>query len=218
MEMEEKKKTTKAVMQAEEEERKRIAGDLHDSVAQKMVVAKLNLEVLGNHLENIAEKDQQIFDNISTLLEESTTEVRNLSHSMMPKSFAISGLTTSVKEFLDKIQRSNLRVNFSAEGNFEVISETSALMIYRVIQECVLNVLKHANASRLDVSMIAEQNEVDVMIEDNGKGFDVKELDAGPGIGMKNIRSRIEYLSGRLDITSNKGQGTLVAFYIPFHH
>lgn len=218
LEMEEKKKTTKAVMQAEEEERKRIAGDLHDSVAQKMVVAKLNLEVLGNHLDNINEKDQQIFDNIATLLEESTTEVRNLSHSMMPKSFAVSGLTMAVKEFLDKIRKTNFRVNFSVEGNFEPISEANALMIYRIIQECVVNVLKHASASRLDVSMIAEQNEIDVMIEDDGIGFNINEQEAAAGIGMKNIRSRIEYLSGRLDITSNKNQGTLIAFYIPFHH
>lgn len=218
LEMEEKKKTTKAVMQAEEEERKRIAGDLHDSVAQKMVVAKLSLEVLGNHLNNLPEKDLQIMDNISALLEESTTEVRNLSHSMMPKSFAASGLTIAVKEFLDKIQKSNFRINFSAEGNFEGISESTALMIYRIMQECVLNVLKHANASRLDVSMISDNNEIDVMIEDNGAGFDINADKVSTGIGMKNIRSRIEYLSGRLDITSSKEQGTLIAFYIPVHH
>lgn len=157
-------------------------------------------------------------DNISALLEESTTEVRNLSHSMMPKSFAASGLTIAVKEFLDKIQKSNFRINFSAEGNFEGISESTALMIYRIMQECVLNVLKHANASRLDVSMISDNNEIDVMIEDNGAGFDINADKVSTGIGMKNIRSRIEYLSGRLDITSSKEQGTLIAFYIPVHH
>lgn len=210
---EQKRKTTQAVMQAEEEERKRIAADLHDSVAQKMVVAKLNLDALGNITE-LGEPQQKIFNNINSLLDESTGEVRKLSYSMMPQAFTRHGLTNSVKEMLEKICKTGLKINFSADGDFAAIKENTALMIYRIIQECVQNVLKHADATRIDISMIAENNEVDVTIEDNGKGFNMNEV-AEESSGLKNIRSRIKYLNGKIDINSKRGSGTVVAFYVP---
>ena len=213
MVIEQKQRTTQAVIQAEEEERKRIAGDLHDSVAQKMVVAKLNLEALGNQIQLPGEQ-QKIYNNINLLLHESATEVRNLSHSMMPQAFTHSGLTHAVKDFLDKIENNNLKIAFSSDGDFTNIRKNTALMIYRIIQECAQNVLKHAKASRLDVAMIAENNEVDVTIEDNGIGFDVNAITEN-SVGMKNIRSRIEYLNGKLDINSQPGSGTVIAFFIP---
>jgi len=211
-----KQKTTQAVMEAEEVERKRIAGDLHDSVAQKIVVAKLNLEAFGNDLSGISSDQKKIYDNINALLEESAAEVRDLSHSMMPHSFAHSGLTDTVKDFLDKVTVKDLNIRFSAEGDFKKIKENTGLMIYRIIQECVQNALKHAKASQLDVAMIAENQEIDVTIEDNGLGFDTKAEKITNSSGMKNIRSRIEYLNGKLDIDSKPGKGTVVAFYIPF--
>lgn len=214
IETEQKKKTTQAVMEAEEEERKRIAGDLHDSVAQKMVVAKLNLEALGNQIDVTNNNQQKIYNNIQSLLEESTAEVRNLSHSMMPRAFERSGLTNTVKEFVDKISKDGLKINFNAEGNFTTIKESTALMIYRIIQECVQNVLKHAKATNLDINMIAENNEIDVTIEDNGVGFNINTINQ-ESTGLKNIRSRIEYLSGKLDINSKPGNGTVIAFYAP---
>ncbi|CAN5256271.1 hypothetical protein BH11BAC6_BH11BAC6_07820 [soil metagenome] len=218
MELEQKKKTTQAILHAEEEERKRIAGDLHDSVAQKMVVAKLNLEAFANHLNQMDEPQQKIYDNINLLLAESTSEVRNLSHSMMPQAFSRSGLTTAVKDFLDTIEQPQLQINFSAEGDFSDVKENKALMIYRIIQECVQNALKHAQATQMDVSMIAANNEADVIIEDNGVGFNAGAPGIAESSGMKNIRSRVEYLSGKLDINSQPGNGTVIAFYIPLNH
>lgn len=217
MKMEQKKKITQAVMQAEEDERKRIAGDLHDSVAQKMVVAKLNLEVLGNHLNELDEPRKKIYNNITALLEESTAEVRNLSHSMMPQAFSDSGLANTVKEMLNKVETPDLKIHFSAAGDFTNIQENTTLMIYRIIQECVQNVLKHARTTKLDVAMINENNEIDITIEDNGVGFNVGTKDLAESTGIKNIRSRIEYLNGTLDINSSPGEGTIIAFYIPLY-
>jgi two-component system NarL family sensor kinase len=188
---------------------------LHDSVAQKIVVAKLNLETLGNELNSVTVQQQKIFNSISSLLEESTTEVRHLSHSMMPQAFAHSGITLSVKEFLDKIEKSELNISFNAEGIFSIIKENTALMIYRIIQECVQNVLKHANATQLDISMMSLNNEIDVTIEDNGVGFSPMNIAENETSGLKNIKSRVEYLGGKLDISTNPGMGTVMAFYIP---
>jgi signal transduction histidine kinase len=93
------------------------------------------------------------------------------------------------------------------------MKENKAIMIYRIMQECVQNVLKHSNATRLDVSMIAADNETDIMIEDNGYGFNIEELNIGNG--LKNIKSRIEFLNGRLEINSTPGKGTIIALYVP---
>jgi len=214
---EQKKNTAAAVLQAGENERKRIAEDLHDSVAQKMVVAKLNLEALEEYLPELNGEQQRVFNNIFSLVDESCTEVRSLSHSMMPQAFFKSGLTDAIKDFIDKIDNKNLQISFNAEGNLGDIDKDKEIMIYRIIQECIQNVLKHAKASKLDISIIAENNEIDVTIEDNGVGFNPKMIADNDSIGMKNIQSRIDFLNGKLDIDSQSGMGTIIAFYIPLN-
>jgi two-component system, NarL family, sensor kinase len=213
--IDQKRKTMDAVMQAEENERKRIAADLHDSVAQKMVVAKLNLEVLEGYLPALNQEQRHVYNNIFSLVDDSCIEVRNLSHTMMPQAFFQSGLTDAVKNFIDKIENKNLRVTFSAEGELESLDNNTEIMIYRVIQECLQNIIKHADASKVDISIILENEEIDVIIEDNGVGFDTGSLENIEGMGMKNLKSRIDFLNGELDINSQKGKGTVIAFYIP---
>ncbi|MBV9963152.1 MAG: sensor histidine kinase [Parafilimonas sp.] len=212
IEMEQKRKLTHAIMKAEEDERKRIAENLHDSVAQKMVVAKLNLEAFANGLA-MEDQKQKIYGNINTLLRESTDEVRSLSHSMMPHAFERYGLTNSIKDFLDKIHKKNFKINFNAEGDFSALKENRAFLIYRIMQECIQNVLKHSGATRLDISMISINDEADIIIEDNGNGFNTEAINAGTG--LKNIQSRVEFLNGKLEINSAPGKGTVVAIYIP---
>ncbi|MBS1565621.1 MAG: sensor histidine kinase [Bacteroidetes bacterium] len=215
MAMEQKQKTIQAVMQAEENERKRIAGDLHDSVAQKMVGARMNLEAFEEALPALTAEQQHIYANIFSLVDESCSEVRSISHSMMPQAFFQSGLTDTLRQFIDRINNKSLQVHLHAEGSLEGIGKDMEMMIYRIMQECIQNVLKHARASRLDISIIAENDEIDVTIEDNGVGFDTRMADPESSIGMNNIRSRVAFLNGNLDITSQPGMGTLVALYIP---
>ena len=212
---EQKKNTASAVLSAEENERKRIAEDLHDSVAQKMVAAKLNLEALESDLPGLDKTQQKIFDNISSLVNESCAEVRNLSHSMMPQAFSKSGLADAISDFLDKIDSRVLKVNFTIEGNTGNINKDKEIMIYRIVQECIQNVLKHAKATQLDISMIASNGELDFLIEDNGIGFNRSAIKKQESIGMGNIQSRVDFLNGRIDISSEPGKGTMIAFYIP---
>ena len=88
-------------------------------------------------------------------------------------------------------------------------------MLYRVIQESVNNVIKHANASMLDIVLLTDEQEITITIEDDGKGFDTTDKSKFSGIGLKNMVSRIEYLKGTVDISSSLGKGTLVAIYVP---
>lgn len=208
-----KTETTRAVMTAEENERKRIAEELHDSVAQKMVVAKLNLEALGNSLPALTGEQQQVYNNISSLVSESAAEVRNLSHTMMPQSLAMTGLVDAVKNFTDKIDPRKLQLSFNVEGSLENIDSNRQMMVYRILRECIQNVIKHAKATALDISIIAEKDAVDIIVEDNGIGFDKQEVQEG--LGMQSIRSRVDFLNGKMEVTSQPGKGTVVALYIP---
>ena len=215
MVIEQKRKTMDAVMQAEENERKRIAADLHDSVAHKMVVARLNLEVLEGYLPALDQEQRHVYDNIFSLVDDSCAEVRNLSHSMMPQAFFKSGLTDAVKNFIDKIENKSLRISFAAEGPLENLDKNTEIMVYRIIQECMQNILKHADAGKVDISINLENGELDVAIEDDGVGFDKDLAEQSEGMGMRNLRSRVDFLNGKLDINSQQGRGTVIAFYIP---
>ena len=88
-------------------------------------------------------------------------------------------------------------------------------MLYRVLQECVNNVIKHANADVLDISLIKESNEIIATIEDNGKGFDTSKISTRDGIGLKNIFTRVEFLKGTVDLSSSPGKGTQITIYVP---
>jgi signal transduction histidine kinase len=132
---------------------------------------------------------------------------------MMPQAFFNSGLAAAVNDFTEKIDVKNLTVSVSTEGNETSIEEGKQIMAYRIIQECVQNVLKHANATRINISIIYTNCDIDITVEDNGTGFPIDTT--LEGVGIKNIRSRVEYLNGKMTIESNPGLGTAFTFYMP---
>ena len=91
-------------------------------------------------------------------------------------------------------------------------------VLYRVIQECVNNVIKHSGADKLDISLIKDADGIAATVEDNGRGFDTTDKQKFEGIGLKNITSRIEFLKGTVDFDSFPGKGTLIAIHVPFVH
>ncbi len=207
--------TTKAIIEAEENERKRIAGDLHDGVGQIMSAAKMNLSSIESRLNFNTEQDRQTFEKIVHLVDESCKEVRAVSHNMMPNALLKTGLSNAVKDFIDKIDSRLLKVNLYSEGLNERLDSNVETVLYRVIQECVNNVIKHSGANELDISLIKDTDGIAATIEDNGKGFVVTENARTEGIGLKNIRTRIGYLKGTVDFDSAPGKGTLVAIHVP---
>jgi len=206
---------TKAIIEAEENERKRIAADLHDGVGQMMSAAKMNLSVFESELPFANEAQKTSFENVIGLIDESCKEIRSVSHQMMPNALLKSGLANALKEFIDKIDTRIIKVSLHTEGLNERIDNNTETVLYRVIQECVNNVLKHSGADRLDISLIKDVDGIAVTIEDNGKGFDSTDKLKFEGIGLKNIISRINYLKGSIDFDSAPGRGTLVAMHVP---
>jgi len=204
-----------AILEAEENERQRIAKDLHDGVGQIMSAAKMNLSSFENDLQFKDEDQKLSFERIISLVDEGCKEVRSVSHQMMPNVLLKSGLGKAVAEFLDKIDQKVLKVNLHTEGLNEHIEATTEIVLYRVLQESVNNVIKHSGASELDLSLIKDADGISATIEDNGKGFDSKNLSEKAGIGLKNMKARVEYLKGTIDFDSSPGRGTLVAIHIP---
>ncbi len=204
-----------AILEAEENERQRIAKDLHDGVGQIMSAAKMNLSSFESDLQFKDEEQKLSFERIISLVDEGCREVRSVSHQMMPNILLKSGLGKAVAEFLDKIDQKVLKVNLYTEGLNEHIEATTEIVLYRVLQESVNNVIKHSGASELDLSLIKDADGISATIEDNGHGFDSKNLSEKAGIGLKNMKARVEYLKGTIDFDSSPGRGTLVAIHIP---
>ena len=137
-----------AVMEAEEKERQRIAKDLHDGVGQMMSAAKMNLSAFEQDMQFQNPEHKLSFERIISLVDESVKEVRTVSHQMMPNMLLKSGLAKAVAEFLDKIDQRIIKVNLYTEGLNERIEENSEIVLYRVMQECVNNVIKHSACNR----------------------------------------------------------------------
>ncbi len=207
---------SKAVIEAEEKERIRIAKDLHDGVGQLLSAAKLNLSSLESKLK-ISDKEQDIaLKNAISLVDDSVKEVRTVSHNMMPNTLLKLGLASAVKEFITKIQgMPNLKVNLEIVGMDNRLEQEKETVLYRVIQEIVANIIKHAKASELTLQLIRDDKELSIIIEDNGVGFDTSKINAFEGIGLKNIISRIEFINGSVHFDSTPGRGTNVIVEVP---
>lgn len=213
--LKQQEEATRAVLEAEEGERQRIAKDLHDGVGQMMSAAKMNLSAFESGTPFRNEEEKLAFEKIISLVDESCKEVRAVSHNMMPNALLKNSLASAIREFIDKLDHKKLQVHLYTAGLEERLDSNVETVLYRVIQECVNNVIKHADANTLDISVIRENGEVTATIEDNGKGFDTSNKSKFDGIGLKNIRTRVEYLKGTVDFDSAAGKGTLVALHVP---
>ncbi len=205
---------TQAVLDAEERERTRIAADLHDGVGQSIMALKMNLSGISDYIEFKNPKAQKVFENALNLATDSAKEVRSISHQMMPNALIKSGLYSALREFISRVEAPTLKINLNVSNLNEAIEPNIEKVLYRVIQESVNNVVKHAKASELNIQIAKNKDFIETTIEDNGVGFDSKGTDY-EGIGLKNIRDRVAFLKGNVDISSQKGKGTLLAIQIP---
>lgn len=210
----EKEIRSRAIIEAEEKERVRIARDLHDGVAQTMVAAKMQLEdYLGD--QNILDPRNASLQNAFDLIKDASNEVRSISHSMIPNALLKSGLVAAVRDFVHRIGNEKLKINLEVTGLNNRIDSGVETVIFRVLQELVNNIIKHAKASEITIQLFREKNELSLIVEDNGVGFDISKLTEKSGMGLKNIESRVEYLNGTVHFDSTVSRGTTVIVEIP---
>lgn len=213
--MHEQELATQAVIEAEEKERKRIAGDLHDGVGQLMSAARMNLSVVAGELKFENDNQKLSFDKALSLVDDSCKEVRAVSHNIMPNALLKTGLASAIRDFVQKIDHRALEVNLYVDGLNERLSSNTETVLYRVIQECVNNVIRHAGANKLDITLIKDEDGISITIEDNGKGFNLTTVQDDEGIGLKNMQTRIHYLKGTIEWDTAPDKGTVVIINVP---
>jgi signal transduction histidine kinase len=215
LETEKQLTATEAVLKGEEQERTRLAKDLHDGLGGMLSGIKYSFQTMKGNLVMTPE-NHQAFERSMDMLDSSIKEMRRVAHNMMPEALVKFGLDTALKDFCNDINQSGaLRVTYQSIGLEQAtIGQTTAITIYRVVQELINNIMKHAAAKTAIVQVTKTDGNIAITVEDDGKGFDTSILKSGRGIGWTNIPSRVEYLKGKLDVQSESGKGTSVLIEI----
>lgn len=216
--MQQREKATIDILQAEDQERRRIAAELHDGVGQVMLAAWINLQAIEPQTDSMNDEQKISFSKAVAMVGEGCKEVREVSHALMPGAILSKGLVQAVKDLINQIDEKIITITFDAALNKDP-GEVTASLLYRIIQESVNNTLKHASATELNVTIDSTEEGISIQIEDNGVGFNVEkamENDESPaGLGLQNIKHRVAYLQGSVEWDSSPGNGTVVTIFVP---
>jgi signal transduction histidine kinase len=199
-----------SMLKGQEEERSRLAKDLHDGLGGLLSGVKFSLSNMKDNL-IITPDNMAVFERSLDMIDTSIKELRRVAHNMMPEMLTKFGLDEALREYCSTVNATKLIVvKYQSLGMETRLDKATEIIVYRIVQELLNNILKHAVASEVFVQLIRENNRLNVVVEDNGKGFDTASLENSKGAGWVNIRSRVEYLKGQLDVHSEPGKGTLV--------
>ncbi|WP_225000296.1 ATP-binding protein [Cesiribacter sp. SM1] len=197
-----------AMLKGQEDERSRLARDLHDGLGGMLSGVKLLLSNMKSSM-ILTERDAASFAMALDQLDNTIRELRRVAHNMMPESLVRFGLVKALQDFCRAFQtEGQLQINFQVFGMEARLEANTEIILYRIVQELLNNVVKHAAATEVLVQIIRTENTVSLTVEDNGRGFDSTR--SSKGIGLSNIQSRIDYLGGNIDVYSNPQLGTTV--------
>ena len=202
---------SKALFDGEQKERIRIARDLHDGVGQMLSLIKMNL--------SMADSPVPAMHKIGDLVDKTIEEVRNVSHNLIPQELNF-GIVRALEDVAEKVNASGTTKMFLSipddirDLTFEKQNELS---IYRIVQEVVNNMIKHAGANRIDLSINKIGRSIIIAIKDNGRGMNEDAIGRSKGLGWKNINARVHMLDGKINITSEKLSGTQIEITLPQH-
>jgi len=204
------------IVEAQEEERKRIAKDIHDSIGQKLTALKFNIESINAaNVDNTAVKVDRLKDLLGSLIK----EVRAVTFNLMPAELIDYGIVPAIQKLTEKLagftgQKIFFENKTDFKGRFDSLVETN---LYRVVQEAVNNALKYADSNYILVSISHSNQVLSIVIDDDGKGFDAEKLLAKKneaGMGLFFMKERIHYINGRIFINSSKDNGTRITINI----
>ncbi|MDV6166888.1 histidine kinase [Flavobacterium sp. DG1-102-2] len=212
LELEYQKELILATLETQEDERMRIAQDLHDDISSKLNIVSLNSHLLTTP--DLTEKEiEEISVNIVNLVSKTLASSRRIAHDLLPPVLEKFGLHAAVEELCFEVNSSKaVIVNYNNDVVFDEKDSIKHLHVFRIIQELINNSLKHGNATELSLSFEKENNKIKCIYSDNGKGFDFNKNESKKGLGMKNIESRIIFLDGTMTINSAVNKGTNVIF------
>lgn len=199
-----------ALMEGEEKERSRIARDLHDEISGLIAAAKMHFGALSETVPQLQQAKE--FLQGMVLLENAALQVRRTSHNLMPEILLENGLEAALQRYCGAVGTDKLKVIFGGIGTINRFSPSFELSLYRIAQELLNNVLKHAGASEVVVQLSQQGNTLSLTIEDNGNGFNPEQVQGGTG--LRSIRKRVAMMNGQIELSSAPGRGTSI--YLEF--
>ncbi|HMH33178.1 MAG TPA: sensor histidine kinase [Puia sp.] len=199
-----------SMLKGQEDERSRLAKDLHDGLGGLLSGVKFSLSNMKDNL-IITPDNMAVFERSLDMLDTSIKELRRVAHNMMPEILTRFGLDEALKEYCNTINATKLvTVKYQSLGMDPRLDQSVEIILFRIVQELLNNILKHAAATEAFIQLIREDHRLNVVVEDNGKGFDAVLTENKQGAGWVSIRSRVDYLKGQLDIHTEEGKGTMV--------
>ena len=200
-----------AVLRSQEDERSRLARDLHDGLGGMLSGVKQSLNGMkGNQI--LSETGALALGQVIGDLDRSIGELRHIARNMMPEALVRFGLKDALHDYCDHLRlTSGLVVHCQAYGLDKRLPQQTEVILFRIAQELLNNIVKHAEARQVLVQLMENDGRVNLTVEDDGKGFDPEKLKIAPGVGWLNIQSRVEYLGGTLDLRTESGKGASVS-------
>jgi two-component system NarL family sensor kinase len=208
-----------AMLQGQEQERNRIARDLHDGLGGMLAGVKLKLSSIVSkekHHNHLIQPDMEIYKVIHQL-DQSVDELRRIARNMMPESLIYMGLEPALSDLCKSLNSEQTSVDFEAFNLRDTYEQALQITVYRIVQELLTNAIKHAEAHSVMVQCSENENRLYITVEDDGKGFEPASVELKEGIGLSNIRNRVNLLQGSVEISSRPGEGTTFSIEIPLH-
>ncbi|HMS69210.1 MAG TPA: sensor histidine kinase [Saprospiraceae bacterium] len=203
-----------AVIEGQESERMRIARDLHDGLGGLLTSVKAHFGSISHEINQLIELD--VYKKTNELIDEACSEVRRIAHNMIPHSLQMHGLEGALTDFESFISKNGITPHIEVfQVDLKNISENNAALIYRILQEVIQNIIKHAKATEINIQFLGHEQGLNIQVDDNGKGFDINEVIHAKGMGLKSIESRVKYLNGAIHFDSRIGHGTQVNIELP---
>lgn len=198
-----------SMVNGQEAERSRIAKDLHDGLGGLFSTIKMYSSTLQHELPSL--KSNELFTKSYELIDTASEEVRRIAHNMMPEGLMKLGLMHALEDMCSNISAAKqLQVKLQSYGMEKRMNPSTEIMLYRIVQELLTNIIKHAQATRVIVQFNREEDRLTVTVEDNGRGFNLQESDGKKHSGLETIKSRVNYLNGQISIDSENEVGTTV--------
>jgi signal transduction histidine kinase len=205
--------TIDAMVAGQEKERKRVANELHDDLGSLMAAVKLNFNALESATQPT---NQEAFAKTESLIDEAYSKIRAIAHAKNSGLIAKQGLLVAVQEMAEKMAIANeISISVWDHGLDTRLENSMELSLFRVVQELLANIINHAAATEVNIHITNHGETLNILVEDNGRGFNAKEIGASAGMGLKSIDKRITALNGDLNIESEQGKGTVVIIDIP---
>jgi len=207
-----KNEILQAVLEAHERERQEIANELHENISQSLSSCKLLLDTAKKGSEN-----GEIIEKVLFNIDKAINELRNISYSLSTSALQLIGLPQALTDLITRVT-SKEKINIYLDANkFRTVKEYDAkvyLTIYRVVQEQLLNIVRHSAATLVNIILRISRDKIYIEVNDNGNGFDQARVKWG--LGLTNILNRVEHYNGKLEIESQPGKGCSLKAYMPF--